>query len=123
MTTNSCSGMEEMIRGDTLPLHLLLSIDGSPLDVGGDTIYFTLKTNQTDADASAALQYSYVLPSNSSTAVGIADVSVPASVTAPVVPGTYFFDIRWKRNVTPAEVYTVALGKIVVRYSITISTA
>lgn len=123
MTTNSCSGMEEMIRGDTLPLHLLLSIDGSPLNVGGDTIYFTLKTTQTAADAAAALQYSYVLPSNASTAVGIADVSVPATKTAAVTPGTYFFDIQWKRNVTPAEVYTVALGKIVVRYDITITTA
>jgi hypothetical protein len=115
--------MEEMIRGDTLPLHLVLSIDGSPIDVGGDTIYFTLKTNQADDDALAPLRYSYTLPHNSNTAVGIADVSIPASATSVVTPGTYFFDIQWKRAVTPIEVYTVALGKIVVRYDITISTA
>ena len=112
-----------MIRGDTLPIHLTLSVDGSPVDVGGDTIYFTLKSLQTDADGVAALQYSYTLPSNASTAVGIADVLVPASETATVTPGTYFFDIQWKRAVSPVEVYTVALGKIVVRYDITITTS
>ena len=112
-----------MVRGDTLPIHLTLSVDGSPVDVGGDTIYFTLKSLQTDADGAAALQYSYTLPSNASTAVGIADVLVPESATAAVTPGTYFFDIQWVRAVSPAEVYTVALGKIVVRYDITITTS
>lgn len=119
----SCSSLEEIIRGDTVKIELTLSDHGAPFNVGGDKLYFTLKSSQTDADVAAALQYIYTIPSNPETAVGIVKFSIPATSTATVVPGTYYYDLQWKHNATPNEVYTIALGKTKVLYDVTITTA
>lgn len=118
-----CDTLTELIRGDTIPFKLTLSIDGNPISIVGDKIYFTLKTNKTDLDASAVLQYSYTYPSNADTLAGIGDFHVPASSMAEVAPGTYYYDLQWKRNVSPVEVYTISLGQVKVSADMTITTA
>jgi len=119
----ACDSLTEIIRGDTLPFTITMSIDGNPVSIVGDTIYFTLKANKTDLDASAVLQYSYTYTSNTNTLAGIGDFKVPASSMANVPPGTYYYDLQWKRNVTPVEIYTISLGQVKVSADMTISTA
>lgn len=97
-------------RGDTIVLIVTISGVG---DIQGDELWFTMKACIDDTDANAALQFREVVPAGAPASAGQHTLIVPATSTAAVDPGKYFYDVQWVNPTpNPTEVHTLVYGVI-----------
>ena len=105
--------LEPFVNGDDIDISLRFidDDDGVNIDVGGDTLYLTFKTNLNDSDSNAALQIIYTIPFDTSTAVGVVNFIATSEQTS-ILAGTYFYDFQWVKTVSGGgEKNTILYGK------------
>ena len=121
MTCNTNS-IEPLIRGDTRKIEITITDEfGNPVDISGDTLIFTLKTDLALADSLATLQVVQVLPSDALTLVGNATLVLNATDMATVTPAKYYYDIQWVTDGSPIEVTTIDYGVVPVLADVSIN--
>lgn len=109
----------EITRGDDKSWSLLLSKrDGTPYDIAGWLVFFTVKAAVADADASAKIKKD--ISSHTDAANGLTTISITSSDTASLPIGEYFYDIQVKTGTS--KIYTTHKGKFKVSYDVTIRT-
>ena len=120
-TTNSIA---PLIRGDTRKIEITITDEfGVPVNIQGHLIFFTLKTDKTLADSLATLQVSYTVATDAAGLAGKTVIVLPATDTASVPPGKYFYDIQWVTDDATPEVTTIGSGSVMVESDVTIATA
>lgn len=93
---------------------------GTPIDISGDKLYFTLKDDAADDDTLAVLQAPYTIPGDANAALGIAYLPITAAETAAVPAGQYLYDVVWLRlTSSPGDRHTVDEGKVGFYYPVT----
>ncbi len=105
-------------RGDTWTIPVEAVLDGVPENLTGCELWFTLKANLADPDP-GVLQRRVFVPSNPAAAAGVAEIVVPATLTAIVEPGYYYFDVQRIRPGAPNNVRTLVSGEFNVIYDVT----
>jgi len=96
-------------RGDDQVFALEFTENGAVKDITGWTIYFTLKKNIDDADASAVLKKditTHTYPTQGKTEIPLLNTETD------VLEGIYYYDIQYKDVATPPVVKTVLIGKM-----------
>ena len=83
----------EIVRRDTKNYTIRLTQNGVAVNISGWSIYFSVKSDFNDLDASAVLSKNVLIPTNSESAAGIAYLPLTSSETALSV-GEYFYDIK-----------------------------
>ena len=114
--------LSPLVRGDDWTLKLVLTSDGSVLDITGYTFWFTLKENVDDADP-GALQVTAtpdISTSPTEASQGIIYIRVPRADTNNLAAKTYNYDVQQVDN--SGNVQTLLLGKVKVVKDITRST-
>jgi hypothetical protein len=105
-------------KGDDKDFNLTLT-DGdnnTPINITGDTIWFTVKENETDADP-GVLQKE--ITSHTSPTTGQTTISLSNSDTGNLTPAEYYYDIQ--RVTAAAKVQTLVKGRFIVTQDITTS--
>ena len=105
--------LESIIRGDDVILHIsIVDPNGVAGEIGGDKIWFTIKTDPLDADQLALLQREMIIPTDAESAQGITRLQL-TSVDTDVVAGYYHYDLQWQRLVSGAsEITTLQYGRV-----------
>ena len=120
---SSNSNLSAFYRGDTKVFNLSFKDSvGSPIDITGHELWFTMKTNVTDADTDAILQKKIVFPVGTESESGSGTLTLNSTDTGAIDPGTYFYDIQKVIPENPPVVATLMSGKISVLPDITRST-
>ena len=120
--TCTTSNIAPLIRGDTRKIEITITDEfGNPVDISGDTLIFTLKTDLALADSLATLQVVQVLPSDALTLAGVATLVISATDMATVPPGKYYYDIQWVTDGSPIEVTTIDYGVVPVLADVSIN--
>ncbi len=78
--------------------------DGAAIDLTGATIFFTVKTNETDIDDDALIKVEQ--SSHSNATGGLTTISVTNSQTD-IAPGSFFYDFQY---VTSGGIVTTVLS-------------
>jgi len=92
--------------------------NGSPLDITGWTVFFTMKAKADDLDAAAVISKTITVFSDPTS--GEAEISLTSTDTAQAI-ASYLFDIQIKTNL--GEIITVLEGIITITKDITIRTS
>jgi len=110
----------ERYRGDDDPLDLAFT-DGDDvvIDITGATIFFTVKENETDADADALI--SKDITSHTDPTAGKTSIDITAADTNDLDPGTYYYDIQYKSAL--GKIATIEKGNFTILADITRRTA
>ena len=111
--------MLEIIRGDTTTLTFTLTDSaGAALDITGGTIFFTAKSNITEADVDAEISYDATVAGDGSG--GIATVSLTASDTD-IAIGGYSYDLQVKTST--GDILSVQAAPLKVVQDVTLRTS
>jgi len=106
-------------RGDTFTRTMYFQdANGSPIDITGWTIFFTMKAKADDLDAAAVISKTITVFSNPTS--GEAEISLTSTDTNQAI-ASYLFDIQVKTNNN--EIYTCLEGIITITKDITIRTS
>ena len=115
--------LSPLVRGDDWTIKLLLTSDGSALNITGNTYWLTLKENIDDADP-AALQVTAtpdVSTSPTEASQGIIYIKASRTVTNTLAAKTYNYDVQQVDS--SGNVQTLLIGKVKVVKDITRSTS
>lgn len=99
-------------RGTTYPIQVAYKKNGTPFDITGSTILFTVKTtefssNLTDTDALIAKAVTaHTDPTN-----GVSVITLVPSDTRAVVPGKHYYSIKIDEDSDDTKVYELAEGR------------
>ena len=112
-----------LYRGDTRTFKVAITdeVTGDPIDISGHSLWFTLKTAQTDADVDAVLQVSAVMPNDVNSVAGIGFLTLESTDTDGLTPGRYYYDLQWVQPGAPPIVKTIEAGRVRVLTDITVS--
>jgi len=84
-----------MIRGDTRTITAtFVDSDGTPLDLTGGKVFFTVNASDTATDDTSAVVQVDVTSFDAPT-TGVQAVTIPAASTTSVTPGTYWYDLQF----------------------------
>ena len=116
-------GLKSIYRGDTKRYQFTVTdIQGNPVDISDNYLYFTMKINEDDADVDAVVAIKTVLPNDAETLVGIGRIEVPSTDTDPLSPGeVYFYDFQYVVPGVPPYVQTLQAGKVKVLQDATLA--
>ena len=106
--------ISDFYRGDTVSWSLTFTENGSPLDLTGAVITFTMKSKKDDPDSDAVIQKVATL--NADPTTGLATIVIPATETYPLL-GQYHYDFQLVQS--DGTVLTLAIGTVEVKYDIT----
>ena len=114
------SALAPFYRGDTKVFNLSFKDNaGTPINISGHKLWFTMKINVTDADANAVFQKEITFPENTDSENGVGALTLGSDETGTIEPGTYFFDIQKVIPGTPPIVATLLSGRVAVLSDIT----
>ena len=102
------------VRGDSIKIYLVFSLDGVPIDITGWTVYFTVKQNEDDPDSSAVI--SKTVTTHTDPTQGKTLIEVSADETYNLL-GQYFYDVQSKN--TDDEIKTPVFGSILFEKDVT----
>lgn len=92
----------------------------SPIAIGGDKLYLTIKKDPTLPDSEADLQIEITVPVDADSEIGVAYIRPTPAQTAGIEPGEYSYDILWISTVSdPGGSETVQIGKLQVIQRVT----
>ena len=110
-----------MIRGDTRTITATFTdSDGDVIDLTGGTVFFTVNASEEPTDDTSAVVQKDVT-SFSAPTTGVATITLDASDTDSVDPGTYWYDVQFVS--TGGVVTSLDKGKFVLKSDITRRTA
>ena len=115
--------LSPLVRGDDWTIKLVLTSDGSALNITGNTYWLTLKENIDDADP-GALQVTAtpdVSTSPTEASQGIIYIKASRTVTNTLAAKTYNYDVQQVDS--SGNVQTLLIGKVKVVKDITRSTS
>ena len=115
--------LSPLVRGDDWTIKLVLTSDGSALNITGNTYWLTLKENIDDADP-GALQVTATPDTSTSpteASQGIIYIKASRTVTNTLTAKTYNYDVQQVDS--SGNVQTLLLGKVKVVKDITRSTS
>ena len=115
--------LSPLVRGDDWTIKLVLTSDGSALNITGNTYWLTLKENIDDADP-GALQVTAtpdVSTSPTEASQGIIYIKASRTVTNTLTAKTYNYDVQQVDS--SGNVQTLLIGKVKVVKDITRSTS
>jgi hypothetical protein len=87
----------------TITVSIRDAITNAVVDITGDKFYFTAKDFNGQDDSEAAVQVSSVAPSGANSEAGVAVITIPASATVNITPGSYFYDLTWLSTVSEPD--------------------
>jgi hypothetical protein len=103
-----------IIRNDDVVLTATFTdADGNAIDLTGSKVYFTVKENESDADADALITKE--VTSHSDPTAGETQISLNPTDTN-VDPGTYFYDLQVKNSL--GTIQSTSSDKITIRQDI-----
>lgn len=98
-------------RGDTLQINAAVTLSGTPFDLTGSMLFFTVKRRITDTDAQALIKCQTGAGIVHTNEVGGLVAIKPAEDLATMPPGVPLYaDLQLKTS--SGEIYTVAAGKL-----------
>lgn len=112
-----------VLRGDSVTIKVtFLTSAGLPINITGNTLWFTLKIKQGDPDP-GVLQKAQVAPANADSVAGIGYITLQHTDTTVLVPRSYYYDIQWVQPGVPPWVETPLYGLFQIVADITRSVA
>ena len=110
--TKNCN-LPDIPRGDDVIIPLLfVDTDESVIDVSGDIVTITFKSDYSFEDSEAELQYIMNVGNTTDTQAGIVDIPL-SSVLTTIDIREYSYDIQWKRVASGSGgVHTAYLGTV-----------
>ena len=119
--TKECD-LPSIMRKDDIVIPLQFKDeDGDTLDVSGDTLYITFKSDDSLDDSEAEMQYQMTIGNTSLTQAGEVDIPISSFLTS-IPVGSYHYDIQWRRVASGAnETHTPYVGNVTIKQDITIS--
>jgi len=103
----STTRISDFRAGETKRFTITCKIDGVAQNITSDTVRFTMKSNRSDSDASAAIQKDADVATQGSSGVAIFTLT---PTDTDVSPGSYFCDVQWIRS--DGSEYVVYDGRI-----------
>lgn len=85
--------------------------NGISVDITGWTVYFTVKERMSSPDSAAII--SKTISTHPDGEKGIAEIALTSSDTN-IEPGSYYYDIKFKDNETPANIIDVMTGRLLI---------
>lgn len=104
-----------LIRGDFTRYVLTVTRSGSPYDITGSTVFFTMKDNVDRPDSEAAAKKT--ITSHFNPSGGISHIDLDAADTYNLRIQHYYYDVQIK--LTDGKIYTVVKGRITVQADVT----
>lgn len=111
--------LNPLVRGDDWSIKLVLTQDGSVLDITGYTYYLTLKSDIDDTDVNAAIQVT-ASSTGSNATNGILYITADSADTATLEEKTYHYDIQQIDDA--GLIQTLLIGKVRVIKDVTRAT-
>lgn len=105
----------ESVRGDTFKKTLNFTSNGSPLDITGSTVFFTIKKNPNSLDTEALVQQKVTTHTNPTQ--GVTEINVSGAEMGVLDVESYWYDIQV--TLSNGDVATVLRGKFVVLVDVT----
>lgn len=85
----------QFYRGDTKVFTLTFAtLAGSPIDITGHELWFTMKRTANDPDSAAVLQKRIVFSANAASMAGTGVLLLDATETGAIEPGIYLYDMQ-----------------------------
>lgn len=111
------AGIQNFYRGDTQRYKLTLkdATTGSPIDITGATIWFTMKPAISDDDTNAIIQKQ--VTTHTDAVNGITEVVLTNADTQNLSLGTYYYDFQYVA--ANGDVKTILTGKVKVLGDVT----
>nr|CRH06137.1 protein of unknown function [Candidatus Magnetococcus massalia] len=114
------SQLSPFYRGDTKVFNLSFKDgDGSPINIAGHQLWFTMKKDVADPDSKAVLQKQITFPDDAQSQSGAGALTLESTETGSIEPGVYLYDIQKVIPGDPPVVATLMSGKINVLPDIT----
>ncbi|MBF0309815.1 MAG: hypothetical protein HQL56_09830 [Magnetococcales bacterium] len=105
--------ISSFFRGDTKVVFFAFEEnDGTPIDINGHELWFTLKTNLADPDQEAVFQKRVIFPPGPDAILGIGTLTLESTETETIEPGTFFYDLQRVIPGTPPKVTTLVSGRL-----------
>lgn len=112
--------LDPIVAGDDVSFDLrFIDVNGDPLNVAGDVLYVTFKSDISESDGNADMQVIYNVPDDAYTQVGVVTVPITKTDTN-IAAGTYNYDFQWVKSAS-GEVVTEYLGKVKVLKGVTLT--
>jgi hypothetical protein len=111
--------LSPLVRGDDWTIKLVITSNGTPVNITGYSFWFTLKADIDTADP-GNLQVTASSTGSNATS-GILYINVSSTLTGNLIPQTYNYDIQ--QIDTGNKVQTLLIGKVKVVKDITRSTS
>ncbi len=114
------ANLSAFFRGDTRVYPVSFKDKtGTPIDISGHELWFTLKRDPKDEDKDAVFQKMVVFPSDENSRNGAGEMRLESNETDTIPPLTYFYDLQKVIPGDPPDVATLAFGKVSVMADIT----
>ncbi|MEO5330536.1 MAG: hypothetical protein H7839_00820 [Magnetococcus sp. YQC-5] len=116
----------QFYRGDTKVFTLsFATVAGSPVDISGHELWFTMKHSADDPDSAAVLQKRITFPATEKSMAGAGSLLLNSIETGTIAPGVYLYDMQkvipgiLDDQDNPPVVATFVSGRILVLPDIT----
>jgi len=105
--------LESIVRGDDTILNITITDpNGLEVDISGDKLWFTVKSDPKEADQLAPLRREMIVPTDADSALGLAKMQLTSEDTD-INSGLYQYDLQWQRIVSGnSEIITPQYGKV-----------
>lgn len=100
--------IKNLVAGDSKNIKLEIIHNGTPLDISGSTVFFSLKSDKELIDLNANLKK--VVTTHSDPFLGKTVIELTHDDTKNLTAGSYYYDIRLKD--ASGNVLTIQRGKI-----------
>ena len=107
----------EVCKGDSKSFLIEFTEDDLPKNCTGWTVFFTVKTNYTDADVNALISRTDVVPAGADATAGKFYLNLTTAQTNKAV-GKYWYDIKIKQSTNDRQ--TVITGEFRVNQTVTL---
>lgn len=106
----------ELVQKCTKVYEVQFKKDGANQDITGWTVFFTMKNKLTDEDADAVISKTITTHEDATAGKTLIELT---STDTNITPKTYFFDIKYKSDDSPANIGVIIQGRITVTRIVT----
>jgi hypothetical protein len=106
--------LEDWVIGDAKTFRVVCTgVNGDPVDIAGDLLLFTVKTDLAKTDAQATFQVKETVPDDDNSENGIGYLEIDHIDSVKPAVGSYYYSLRWVRMTpNPEKPYTPIYGKV-----------
>ena len=116
-----CENIKDLcpfFAGNTINYDLVFKrSDGSPIDISGMVMTFTMKINKSDPDSGpTALQQSVTFQPDDDSGNGLGSIEIPAGMTSKLIPDRWYqYDFQLLNG---PNKYTIGIGRVFVKQKV-----